>query len=123
MDIVDIAIAKKLAGSGGGGGGSSDFSTAEVTFNSLDEYGGLVLFPLPCVDFESNETFVGGRLVDYDESKYTCILYKNKATVSLTRDYVTLGDMVSVEGNATYDVDNTVLTITGDCVVTIASSS
>ena len=29
MNIVDIAIAKKLAG-GGGGGGSSDFSTAEV---------------------------------------------------------------------------------------------
>ena len=35
MNITDIVIAKKLAGSGGGGGGSSDFSTAPltVTFN------------------------------------------------------------------------------------------
>lgn len=37
MDIIDIAIAKKLAG---GGGGSSDFSTAEVTFiNSAEDTG------------------------------------------------------------------------------------
>lgn len=38
MDLLDIAIAKKLSSGGGGGGGSSDFSTATVTVTSNGEH-------------------------------------------------------------------------------------
>lgn len=105
MNLYDIAIARKL--SGGGGGGSSDFSTATVTFtNSAGAQ-----FMLPCIiHMPGGESSASS--IDAAEGEVQAILYKGNAMG------VILGGTVTVTGSATYRAP--VLTVTGDCTITIS---
>ena len=141
MDLYDVAVARKLSSGGGGGvtieelnvtdngtytaptgkayspvkvnvsgGGSSDFTTAEVTVvNTLPDdipvyiYGAFVVNgTLECYTEFSNGT-----------SQKQVALYLGGVNVS-PDEY----DNVSVSGNAT--IDGGIITITGDCTITIS---
>lgn len=117
MDLYDIAIAKKLSGSGGGGGGSSDFSTAEVTLVGKDgSVAGDVYLStaleespaasVPRVNFIANESHT-----------YNAILYKGSAAAFVANPAA--HTIESITGDA-QELSPGVIVITGDCSITIA---
>ena len=109
MNITDIVIAKKLAGGSGGGGGSSDFSTAEVTIDGIITDPANV-YTMPFVDPDYVEDGCVGDYVYAREDPYTLLvpLYQGKCSIFVGEDIVN-------SGNALYDADNSIVTITGDC--------
>lgn len=108
----DVVTAEKLnkleqgVAEGGGGGGSSDFTTAQVTI--VTSGSGAV-----------SEAYGIGAIIDdefqfatpyTEDDSYTMEvpLYKGKQTLYVSEDIV-------VSGNATYDSEKYMATITGDC--------
>ena len=100
MNITDIVIAKKLAGSGGGGGGSSDLTTATLTLVNAPVPGTI---NAPAI-FGSAATFSVGT----NFNTITVILYKGMADVDFG------GEEVTVSGNLFYDEDEEIYYMTGD---------
>lgn len=109
MDITDILFAKKLSG---GGGGSSDFSIAEVTIAA-----GVVAntpYELPIISPEywevpnASTTLIAA--VGDDDYVVNVILHKGKCYAYVDEDIV-------ISGDATYDAELGVITITGDCIL------
>lgn len=106
------AIANITAVAGNiGGGGESDFSTATMTINGTGEYAADLMI----------SAIVNDALTLYtspDFGEYQTPLYKGAGMAF----YGVLGyDNVSVSGNAS--VERGVITITGDCTITISSVS
>lgn len=102
MDLFDIAVAKKMSG---GGGGSSDFSTAAVTYNNSAGSQFMLSHIMP----EGDGSFPA---IDGESWTVQAILYKGKAIGLI------LGGTVTIEGSASYSAP--ILTVTGDCTITIA---
>lgn len=92
-----------------GGGGSSDFSTAELTITSDDEYiEGLL------IDFISEN---GVEIMDApDVGTYVTVLYQGKGNAY---KLASLHKTITVTGNAQYDAMLGVITITGDCAIDV----
>ena len=78
MDLYDIAIARKLSGSGGGGG-SSDFSTAEVTIYAPYELAPIVI---PALYDEEGYSWLGSfiYLGGIEGETYTVPLFKGQCS-------------------------------------------
>lgn len=128
--VIDEATGNVIAeaGAGGGGGEESDFTTAEVTF-TLPEGVDETVF----VFLKTNEAVevgdvsvpanisVGPMLLTTDANKINVPLYKGNARVTIgaldNADY-TVG---SVSGNADYDDESSILSITGNCTVTLVA--
>lgn len=90
---------------GGGGGGDSDFSTAEVTVNNS---GAGYLFNVPVILNNAMAVpFVA------DAASFTVILYKGTAIMG---GNPSIG---SVSGDITYDEEEEIYLITGDCTITV----
>lgn len=102
------------------GGGSSDFSTAEVTFNAGD---GIVL-----EDVITLQGLVGERYLVYDEELrisgtqiFRFLLidgYYDCSARSVSPETKT----ISVVGDGSYDEDSQILAIEGDCEVTVTDN-
>ena len=112
MDLYDILLAKNLSG---GGGGSSDFSTAEVTFNGIGQ--GAYISVTFAETIEAEESYpassYGAREVT--NGTYNIILYKGLALLEI-------GDPdlnVTASGAVTTE-DNLLFKITGNCTITIS---
>lgn len=120
MDLYDIAIARKLSGGGGGGGGSSDFSTATVTVTSqLQDWNLGMVVPAVCDDDETLGTCIYSDWtigVGDNPTPFQVVLYKGETKASV---YTDEENTISVSGDATFD-GNVMLTITGDCTITIS---
>lgn len=115
-----------------GGGGSSDFSTAEVSFVYNKEGSGWDSVSYIPIIHEANDSWSNSTCADahitgdcevldnygsyYKPSKLTVALYKGKASGWCYNNNVNM----SVSGNASYDSDNQILTITGDCTITLS---
>ena len=113
MNITDIVIAKKLAGSGGGGG-SSDFSTAEVTVvNTLS--GGCSSKGAFAFDEETlteNAASAGDYIFPAEETaKVALILYKGNGVIYIDED------VAETSGNIT-EISGGYYLVTGDCSIT-----
>ena len=94
---------------GQSGGGSSDFSTAQVTFDN--SAGAQFLLPITYNDgAEANSA----PLVEGVSGIQTAILYKGMAVGLILDEGVT----VTTTGDAEYD--DGALLITGDCTITIS---
>lgn len=108
MDLYDIAIAKKLSGSGGGGG-SSDFSTATVTYET-DQ-----VFPLYMA--RADDLMEGLTPMVRTEGEYIVPLYKGKAFAIWPQSIEDLE--IETTGDITFDSEHKVFTITGDGTISI----
>ena len=107
MSIFDMLLANAMGESGGGGGGgSSDFSTAEVTVIDGADWLSLAV---PCLLNNIAAPFHSAG------SSFTAILYKGVAVMP-ANEYI-----ASVSGNITFDEDEEVYFITGDCTITISA--
>ena len=100
MNALEQAVAS-------GGGGSSDFSTAQVTFDN--SAGAQFMLPV-ILTLPSGGTSASS--IDAASGEIQAILYKGNAMG------VILGGTVTVTGSATYRAP--VLTVTGDCTITIS---
>lgn len=109
MNITDIVIAKKLAGSGGGGGG--DFSTVAVTIiNNLSE---AVVPDEPEPVLIEGEFFAAPIGAGANSSKtWNMVAYQGKALILFPPIY-----NISIEGDAEANED-ILVTISGDCTLT-----
>lgn len=95
--------------SGGGGGGSSDFSTAEVTITSDDEYvDGLMINYISENGVQTNNA--------PDVGTYDTVLYKGKGNAYKLQS---LHKTLTVTGDAQYDSMFGIITITGDCTIDV----
>lgn len=97
-------IEQGIANAGGGGGGSSDFSTATVTVANSAGSQFLLSHLLPFGDGSFPAVDATGNI--------QAILY-NGSAIGLI-----LGGTVTIEGSATYSAP--LLTVTGDCTITIS---
>lgn len=104
----------KVNGQEYGGGGSSDFSTAEVTVvNSTAMPLGIEIIN---IDGEENK-LVSGQIVNRNTTKsVNAVLYDG----SQYYDVYEISGTITVSGNAEYDAENSIITITGDCTITIS---
>ena len=109
MDLYDIAIAKKLSGSGGGGGSSSDFTTATVTFVGDDGLEGFYTPYIACI--ESNYLYVDYNYQEENSKSYTVPLYKGTAKIVIVDTVTSTSGAVSL--------NDRIATITGDCSITL----
>lgn len=100
----------------GGGGGSSDFTTATVTFAN-NTSPSMVPFRAYIAIPEVTEFGIASVVVDSGE--YTIALYKGCTFGGVVAPNVSSID-VTTTGDATWDSDNSYLTITGDCTITIS---
>lgn len=93
-----------------GGGGESDFSTAEMTIVAESEYvDGLT------IDIAKNS---GLEILNApDVGTYQTVLYKGVGHAYL---FENLHPNIVVTGNAVYDTMLGIITITGDCTITIS---
>lgn len=105
----------KNVGSEGGGGGDSDFSTAEVTVVKDTENDFILILP-NILDGVTGYSYVDSA--DLDDTPLTAILYKNTMSPSvISPDGI--GLIIEGSGNVIVGPNNTVIAITGDCVLTI----
>ena len=116
MDIIDIAIAKKLLGASSGGsdgGGDSDFSIAHVTITGLEE----TILPFPCILNYPDYDIIGSwnTTQNVDDYPYPVILYKGKAY------FQTAYTITVVSGNAEFDEQNGLWIIKGDCTLNVGA--
>ena len=98
-------------------GGSSDFSTAEVTVESvLQSYVMSANLPIIYDDEDVGGFLNCDNMISKSEnfSPYTVVLYKGRSMGSLYADDLT----ISVSGDATFDGE--FIFITGDCTITIS---
>lgn len=95
----------------GGGGGDSDFSTANVTINVTGETENVT------ANLSTYMIILDGGIIsdmgycEYGDTTFQVVLYKNSMTADLECDSIT-----SHSGDVT--IDDTTLTITGDCTIT-----
>ena len=122
MNITDIVIAKKLAGSGGGGGGgSSDFSTAEVTITLVNLGGSYLMYDCP-ISVEENELGEGApaciisQFTMNSSGVYKVPIYKGKCT---WYDFYNLFEDVTIELSGDLSKLANTLVIAGDGTITI----
>ena len=108
MDLYDIAIAKKLSSSGGGGG-SSDFSTAEVTFNCIDNEPEMTL---PFINIQDDGVYSSLNITQNTQT-VTVPLYKNKLSCNIPTFYM---NVTSTSGNITASQMNGYI-ISGNCTI------
>ncbi len=107
MDLLDIAKAKAMYG-GGSGGGGGDFTTAQVVLDTEDEQ-------MMALDIA---LLVDNYLAPWFEptkGTYETALYKGVGCA-----YYTGSGTVTVSGSASYDSESGVITMTGDCTITIS---
>lgn len=133
-DPSDDTIESKLIKDGvviseGGGGGSSDFNTAEVTINATIEGSPTLVYKGFSATIQypegSNSQYFGG-FVDFTGD---VLLYQNNAIISADEIFAVdsndnnYGVLTAItpttSGNATYDSENNVFIITGDCTINI----
>lgn len=116
MEYFDNLLGEQLT-DGGGGGGSSDFSTAEVTFEGI---GGIVLAGMPKIISTPFDALTSVQDEVHDET-YTIALYKGKAVISLDPSGGT-GQNVATSGAIELLDDSAfpVYLVTGDCTITIS---
>lgn len=109
MDIVDIAIAKKLAGGGGGG----DFSTATVTISNAA--GHTINSAIPYIDSNYND-IESLMYIERDAVvEHTIPLYKGRATI-----YFELNtESIALTGDLTDDGDGYII-VSGNGTITIS---
>ena len=120
-DLFDIAVARKLS-SGGGGGGSSDFSTAEVTVIANSGSGAVGLTG-GISGFSEGFAFIKNGNPKMLVSVFGVPAgTSNTAQALLVEGYaeyeLDMGMNVSVTGDCTYDDEEGVFVITGDCTIT-----
>ena len=103
---------------GGGGGGGGDFKTVNVTL-SADAY---ATIDAPQGDtgdylglFISENGFATGLFYGDGPVTEKLMMFGDSAACTI------YGEFVSATGGASWDADNQVLTITGDCTVTLQS--
>ena len=99
---IKVYVNGELVETGGGGG---DFSTCTVTPGSNG-----ITVNMPVVDEENNTLSLQGIL--FDPAKV--VLYKGSLVIP-----VPLKLVVVDSGDAVYDSDNEIVTITGDCQLSI----
>lgn len=110
VNQTDLFRGKFLEGlANGGGGGSSDFSTAEVTITSDDEYvDGLMINYI---------TENGVELTNSpDVGTYETVLYNGMGNAYKVEN---LHKTITVTGNAEYNALFGIITITGDCAIDV----
>ena len=128
MDLFDIAVARKLSGGSGGGGGSSDFSTATVTVNNSSGsvpfgqlYGAIVDSAELGYEFGSVVSSSELELSNTSPITATAVLYRGYAYLVI---FAVLASDITLSGSATKEIfgdnDGTIITITGDCTITIS---
>ena len=104
--------------SGGGGGGESDFSTAEVTV--VNNHSRNAEIRVACVESEysisENYTYVDTNTT----ATVIAILYKGKASGNVNIDG---GVDYNIEGEGDVEIDSSDFYVTGDCTITIQSST
>lgn len=112
-----LALAQYVTGGGGGGGG--DFTTATVTLQKAEGFGGPLALECACMPPEGlpEATFTH---VDSEDASYefTAVLYKGKCLAYPTIE----ATAVTTTGDATYDSDLELCIITGDCTLTFADA-
>ena len=110
MSIYEMLLSNAMMGEsgGGGGGGSSDFSTAQVTATNLNE--DMPYYPqLPIIN--NNAITIGAIALGAGATEtFTVALYKGSCIC-----YDGWITPESLSGNATYDSETELTTITGDC--------
>ena len=112
MKIYEMLLANAMGESGGGGGGGGgDLSTAQVTIIGDGDVTHFYIPFMPYIDVDSLNLTINGGLQEDNSHTYTVALYKNK-TIVLCYDTITASS-----GNVS--VVNGVITITGDCSITI----
>lgn len=104
---VDKCLAEGFHRVGESGGGSSDFSTATVTFDN--QAGAQFMLPF-IIRLPFGES--SAATLEAPSGVLQAILYKGNAMGLI------LGGTVTVTGSATYSAP--VLTVTGDCTITIS---
>ena len=100
---VKVYVNNELVETGGGGGG--DFSTCTVTPGANG-----ITVNMPVVDEENNTLSLQGILFD----PATVVLYKGSLVIPVPLKLVVIDS-----GDAVYDSDNEIVTITGDCQLSI----
>ena len=99
-----------------GGGGSSDFSTAEVTVvNNFTDQEISTHLPNIANDILSTTSITAEEQTEI----YTVVLYKGSVKIAGTG----FGRTVETSGDASYEYENDILTITGNCTVTYSVGS
>ena len=99
-----------------GGGGSSDFSTAEVTVvNNFTDQEISTYLPNIANDILSTTSITAEEQTEI----YTVVLYKGSVKIAGTG----FGRTVETSGDASYEYENDILTITGNCTVTYSVGS
>lgn len=89
-------------------GGASDFTTAEVEFTVTGGEAAQIAFV--CID--NNSVVTDGAVVT---GTFTLPLYKGHLNMSLLQQAT-----VTITGSATYNEDDGVIIITGNCAITLA---
>ena len=101
-----------------GGGGSGDLSIATVTIGADSDTGTLGGSFVYKKEYEIYENDGSAGYIDAAaEQEYEIILYKGVAYVDLGESEYT-----SLSGDVTYDADNNVLVVTGDCSITLSTN-
>lgn len=128
MRLFDLAVATKLAG-GGGGGGSSDFTTATVTFNINVEMTNLTLFNIikdVRTEFDHtdipNPLMVIGEYVPIESGTASIVLNQGTAYAMIfdLENTLTVSGDASVSSFTSYGDPAQLITITGDCTITVS---
>lgn len=102
----------------GGGGGGGDYKTVNVTVTAdgyTEIYPGQYLSDYDAV-FLKESGFGTGITIMEDPVTAKLMMFGDSAACTI------YGEFVSATGGASWDADNQVLTITGDCTVTLRTT-
>ncbi len=112
-----------------GGGGSSDFSTAEVTIIPIIEGSPTLVTNVFGAEIQYPEGSSSPYYANFNDFNGNVILYKNEAIIPIDSIggegsngiYYGASDnpAPTISGNATFDIDEGIFTITGDCTITV----
>jgi len=108
-----------------GGGGSSDFITAKLTVINNKEWH-IQAADCPVALVEDEMLFGGFSVNASSQSVFDVIIYKGYAHIFEMVTGVSLDTPIDLEteaslsGNATYNAEDEVIEITGDCTITIS---
>ncbi len=107
---LEVHRVESSDGGSSGGGGSSDFSTAQVTVrNTLRTK---VTFSMVCLLFDDLQKEATVQAVQ--SNNFVTVLYKGCQYIATPTEV----SNVETEGSAEYD--GGIITITGDCTITIS---
>lgn len=118
-DTIYAAVRKAIEDAEGGGSGGGDFSTAKVTLQAAEGFGGALELECACMAPEGLPEATLMHVHSEDASyEFTAVLYKGKCLAYPTSAAVA----VTTTGDATYDSDFELYIITGDCTLTFADA-